>query len=160
MKKIIIFLFLAYGFNLFSQNIYVKVDTRNTNICDTSILVCPKCVDGENRIYYYIHKTEHENFYEADLRLEYHPFTAEYVKGSILTAHRTRKMSKADWKSNINYRELAIVIDFDWIEHHSWDLINWMARSAKHIYVIDEKYSTKDSIRIREVDYVDTQSQE
>ncbi|WP_461640210.1 hypothetical protein [Labilibaculum euxinus] len=160
MKYLFIGILVNFTFCAMAQNIYVKIDTRKKEICDTTLLNSDKCIDGENRIYYHIFKSVHEKQYQNDLRLEYHPYSKEYVKGSILKAHRTRKMSKVDLKSNLMYKELALVIDFDWIEAHSWFVIDWMARAAKHIYIIDEKNTTKDSLQIREVDYVDTATQD
>lgn len=160
MKYLLTIVLINIAFCAMSQNIYIKIDTREKEICRTTLLSSDKCIDGENRSYYHILKSIPEKQYEGDLRLEYQPYTQEYVKGSILKAHRTRTVSKAELKSNLTNRELALVIDFEWIETHSWFLINWMARAAKHIYIIDERYTTTDSIRIREVDYIDTATQD
>ncbi len=159
MKYLLLIVFININFCAISQNIYVKIDTRKKEICDTSVWDNSNCIGGK-QVSYVIYKTVPEKQFESQLMFLHHPFTKEYVKGSITKAHRTVKMLKTEFKSNLMFRELALVIDFEWIEAHSWFVIDWMARAAKHIYIIDEKFSTKDSLQIREVDYFDTATQE
>ncbi len=159
MKYLLLIVFINITFCAISQNIYVKLDTRKKEICDTLSWDNKNCIGGKKTMYH-IYKTVPEKQFESQLMFLHHPYTEKYVKGSILKAHRTRTLSKVEFKSNLMYRELALVIDFEWIEAHSWFVIDWMARAAKHIYIIDEKFTTKDSVIIREVDYFDTATQE
>lgn len=169
MKKLLViigFLFVSYSCR--SQELYIVIDTRDTvNMwCWVDSLPYSDYKKGEYKVEYFIKRKEIGiQYHGGGVLLNYEPYSDEKLqKWKNIKKLRTKKISVSQWKKLKRKENVRVVDGIEWVHSTPWDSIyRQMYEYYFHrggMYIVDQKFTTQDSVQIRGVDYIDMKAEE
>ncbi len=167
MKKIVIIILsilFLYACKV-QQELYLIIDTRDT----VNIKYAPYYHDNNDDYInnftakYFIYKDDPGKWYGGAILLDYYPYTDSVLKKwKNINKLRTKNISKHAWRKLKRQKKVRIEKGLEWVETTPWDTIyeqlhKYCSKGA--LYLVDQKFATKDSIQVRGVDYIDNRAQ-